>query len=173
MSIIEAYVTNLGKYNEGELLGKWIELPIGEEEFEEVLNEIGVDGENYEEYFFSDYNYNDIENLYLSEHESIEDLNEIAEQLENLSDYELDVFNAITQCFGVGYALEFNIDDYNLYTNINDVEELGRYYVEELGSYNLDKLGYLANYIDYEKYGRDIALELDGGFTDYGFIERV
>lgn len=173
MSIIEAYVTNLGKYNEGELVGKWIELPICEEDFEEALNEIGVDGENYEEYFFSDYNYNDIENLYLSEHESIEDLNEIAENLENLRDYEIYVFNAIAQYYGVGYALEFNIDDYNLYTDINDNEELGRYYVEELGGYDLYKLGDLANYIDYEAYGRDIALEADGGFTDYGFIERV
>lgn len=173
MSIIEAYVTNLGKYNEGELLGKWIELPIGEEEFEEVLKEIGVDGENYEEYFFTDYNYNDIQNLNFGEYENIEDLNEIAENLESLRDYELDVFNAITQCFGVDYALEFNIDDYNLYTDINDEEDLGRYYIDEFYGYELDKLGNLSRYIDYEAFGRDIAINADGGFTDYGFIERV
>lgn len=144
MAIIEAYVTNLGKYNEGELIGKWIELPIGEEEFEEVLKEIGVDGENYEEYFFSDYNYNDIENLYLSEHENIEDLNEIAENLENLRYYKIDVFNAIAQ-----------------------------YYADEVYFDDIKTGSILHNYIDYESFGRDIALELDGGFTDYGFIERV
>lgn len=173
MSIIEAYVTNLGKYNEGELVGKWIDLPISEEDFEEVLKGIGVDGENYEEYFFTDYNYNDVEDLNLGEYENINELNEIAEQLEDLSYYELDVFNAIVQRFGVDYALEFNIDDYNLYTNINDNEELGRYYVDEFYGYDLDKLGDLANYIDYESFGRDIAINADGGFTDYGFIERV
>lgn len=173
MSIIEAYVTNLGKYNEGELVGKWIELPIGEEDFEEVLKEIGVDGEKYGEYFFTDYNYNDIQNLNFGEYENIEDLNEIAENLESLRDYELDVFNAITQCFGVDYALEFNIDDYNLYTDINDEEELGRYYIDEFYGYELDKLGNLSRYIDYEAFGRDIAINADGGFTDYGFIERV
>lgn len=173
MSIIEAYVTNLGKYNEGELVGKWIELPIGEEDFEEVLEEIGVDGENYEEYFFTDYNYNDIEDLNFGEYENIEDLNEIAEQLEDLRDYELDVFNAIAQYFGVDYALEFNIDDYSFYPDITNEEELGRYYIEELGCYDLEKLGDLANYIDYEAFGRDIAINANGGFTDYGFIEAV
>lgn len=173
MAIIEAYVTNLGKYNEGELIRKCIELPIGEEEFEEVLKEIGVDGENYEEYFFSDYNYNDIENLYLSEHESIEYLNEIAENLENLRYYDIDVFNAIAQYFGVGYALEFNIDDYNLYKDIKDEEELGRYYADEVYFDDIKTGSILHNYIDYESFGRDIAIELDGGFTDYGFIERV
>lgn len=173
MSIIEAYVTNLGKYNEGELVGKWIELPIGEEDFKEVLKEIGVDGENYKEYFFTDYSYDNIENLYLSEHENIDDLNEIAEQLENLSDYELDVFNAITQYFGVGYALEFNIDDYNLYTDITNEEDLGRYYADEVYFDDIKTGSILHNYIDYEQFGHDIALEADGGFTDYGFIERV
>lgn len=173
MSIIEAYVTNLGKYNEGELVGKWVELPIDEEDFEKVLEEIGVDGENYEEYFFTDYSYSNVENLNFGEYENIDDLNEIAEQLERLRDYELDVFNAIVQHFGVDYALEFNIDDYNLYTDINDEEELGRYYIEELGCYDLDKLGNLAYYIDYEKFGRDIAINANGGFTDYGFIEAV
>ena len=39
---MEAYITNLGKYNEGELVGKWISLPISEEELEQVLQEIGI-----------------------------------------------------------------------------------------------------------------------------------
>lgn len=173
MSIIRAYVTNLGKYNEGEVVRKWINLPIEEKEFKEVLNEIGVDGENYKEYFFSDYIYNNIENLNLSKHENIEDLNEIAENLESLRDYEIDVFNAIAQCFGVGYALDFDIDDYNLYTDITNNEELGRYYADEVYFDDIKTGSILHNYIDYEQFGHDIALELDGGFTDYGFIERV
>lgn len=173
MSIIQAYVTNLGKYNEGELVRKCIELPIGEEDFKEVLKEIGVDGENYKEYFFTDYIYNNIENLNLSKHEKIDDLNEIAKQLENLRDYELDVFNAIVQCFGVDYALEFDIDNYNLCRDITNEEDLGRYYADEIYFDDIKTGSILHNYIDYEQFGHDIALELDGGFTDYGFIEIV
>ena len=29
----------------------------------------------------------------------------------------------------------------------------------------------LKNYIDYEGFGRDVRLESDGTFTDYGWIE--
>lgn len=170
---MRAFITNLGKYNEGELIGKWIDLPISEEDFEEVLKEIGVDGENYEEYFFSDYDYDDVEDLKFSEYEDIDDLNDIAEKLENLSSYELDIFNAVAQYYGIKYALEFNINEYVLHTNINNEEDLGLYYVEEVYCEDLDKLGYLANYFDYESFGRDIAIDADGGFTDYGFIEKV
>ena len=31
----------------------------------------------------------------------------------------------------------------------------------------------LRNYIDYERFGRDLTLEIDGGFTLYGFIEYI
>ena len=50
--MINVYITNLGKYNEGHLIGKWLELPASNEEIEKVLKEIGIDGEEYEEYFF-------------------------------------------------------------------------------------------------------------------------
>lgn len=53
---MEAYVTNLGKYNEGELIGKWAQFPMDEEEFTEALKSIGVqEGSAYEEYFITDY----------------------------------------------------------------------------------------------------------------------
>lgn len=41
--MLNGYITNLGKYNEGKLVGKWIEFPITEEELEEVFEEIGID----------------------------------------------------------------------------------------------------------------------------------
>ena len=31
---LKAFVTNLGKYNEGDLVGKWVEFPIDEDDFE-------------------------------------------------------------------------------------------------------------------------------------------
>ena len=52
-----AFITNLGKFNEGEIVGEWINFPIKQEEFQKVLDRIGIN-ENYEEYFFSDYDTN-------------------------------------------------------------------------------------------------------------------
>ena len=53
--MINVYITNLGKYNEGYLIGKWLKLPATDEEIKNVLKEIGIDGVLYEEYFFTDW----------------------------------------------------------------------------------------------------------------------
>ena len=46
--MLKIYIANLGKDNEGELVGKWVELPC--EDLDEVLKEIEVvDGTAYEE----------------------------------------------------------------------------------------------------------------------------
>ena len=56
----EAFVTNLGKYNEGELVGEWVKFPTTQEEMQKVLERIGIGsvddfGQPYEEIFITDY----------------------------------------------------------------------------------------------------------------------
>ena len=160
---MEAYITNLGKYNEGELVGKWISLPISEEELEQVLQEIGIN-EEYEEYFFTDY---DCEvSLNLSEYESIEHLNELAEKLES------DVIKAVAELYGIEEAMETDEDDWIVYGDIHTDYDLGYYIIEESGCYDTRELGNLSNYIDYEAFGRDVRYGTEGGFTSLGWIER-
>ncbi len=38
----EAFVTNLGKYNEGMLVGEWVKLPTTEEEMQKIFERIGI-----------------------------------------------------------------------------------------------------------------------------------
>ena len=38
----EAFVTNLGKYNEGELVGEWVHFPTTEEEMKEVFERLSL-----------------------------------------------------------------------------------------------------------------------------------
>ena len=63
-ALFEAYITNLGKYNEGELVGETLKFPTTTEEVQALLKRIGVDGvrydkpvdeegEQYETYFLS------------------------------------------------------------------------------------------------------------------------
>lgn len=35
--MMKIYLTNLGKYNEGQLVGEWVELPVSQEELKEVF----------------------------------------------------------------------------------------------------------------------------------------
>ena len=50
-ALFEAYITNLGKYNEGELVGETLKFPTTTEEVQALLKRIGVDGVRYEEFF--------------------------------------------------------------------------------------------------------------------------
>lgn len=66
--------------------------------------------------------------------------------------------------------LTFNLDCYDIMPGINDESDLGYYYAHEAGIYSEKDLGPLANYIDYERYGRDIAMDEQGRFTDEGYV---
>ena len=162
------FVTNLGKYNEGKLIGEWINLPATEEEMEELLDRIGIN-EEYEEFFITDY-----ENEFgyiVNEYDNLDELNDIAYKLDNLTDYEKKIIKAGLELWSFEEVFD-NLDDFILMEDINTDYDLGYYWIEESGCYNLDNLGMLRNYINYEAFGRDIRFETDGGFTSYGWIER-
>ena len=80
MKLLSVYLTNLGKYNEGELVGKWIDLPIDEEELNKAFEDIGINDE-YEEYFITDYESEC--GIKIGEYENIYKLNEKLQELEN------------------------------------------------------------------------------------------
>lgn len=175
----KGYITNLGKYNEGILIGKYISFPIDEDELQEVLKEIGCcyydeDGEyintGYEEFFFTDWECSFDHDF--GEYENIERLNELAENLEDWENEE-DKFKAACELWSFKEVVDHSPDDYNLYSDINTDYDLGYYWIEESGCYDLSNLGNLANYFDYESFGRDVRFESDGGFTRYGWIEYV
>mgnify|MGYP000813038387 CR=1 FL=1 len=52
-ALFEAYITNLGKYNEGEVLGETLKFPTTTEEVQALLKRIGVDGVRYGEFFIT------------------------------------------------------------------------------------------------------------------------
>jgi len=53
--MIDVYITNLGKYNEGVLCGEYLKLPAEKSDVQALLARIGVDGIIYEETFITDY----------------------------------------------------------------------------------------------------------------------
>ena len=131
--MLNIYITNLGKYNEGSLIGKWISLPTTDEELEDVLAEIGIsdepdeDGNYYEEYFITDYE-TDIDGLEVDEYDSIEDLNELAETLEDLDEYDREVVEAmISEGYDLEEALERK-DDCMVYCDCNNMTDAAERY---------------------------------------------
>lgn len=175
MAMFKAFVTNMGEYNRGNIIGEWVNFPCEAEEWEKVLKRIGV-GES-EEFFFADYD-SEIAGLTkeLGETESYEDLQELAERLEGLEEWERDIFEASLEVESCKCATACTwqidtLDKWQLYENVNSDEDLGAYYAEEGGTLN-DVPKNLRYYFDFEAYGRDIRFEEDGTYTSKGYMVR-
>ena len=122
---MKIFITNLGKYTEGYLIGKWVKLPVSEDKLNEVLEAIGIN-EYYEEYFITDYE-NEIIGIgdVISEYSSVQALNELAQRLEELSDDEADKLGAVLEyeaCRSVSDVLELldELDNFDLLTDVTD-----------------------------------------------------
>ena len=175
-----AFITNLGKYNEGELVGEWVKFPTTAEELKEVFKRIGIGqkddfGQPYEEWFITDYDCY-VDGLYskLGEYENLDELNYLASKLDEMSESEYAQFQAGMEmgdhCGSLQEIINLteNLDCYEVYPHIADYDDLGRYYIEELEVMQVPE--HLQNYIDYEAYGRDVAMDENGSFTDQGYV---
>ena len=138
-SLFEAYITNLGKYNEGRLVGETLKFPATTEEVQALLKRIGVDGVRYEEIFITSFD-GDVLGLYdhLGEYESIDELNHLAHVLSDLDQSDIEKFEAVidsgeyTGSVHDLINLTQNLDCYDFYPGIDSEEALGRVYIEEM-----------------------------------------
>ena len=175
-----AFITNLGKYNEGALVGEWVKFPTTAEEVKKVFERIGIGakddfGQTYEEWFITDYDCY-VDGLYdlLGEYANLDELNYLASKLDDMSQDEYERFQVAMEIGDHAGSIQElinlteNLDCYDVYPDIHDHDDLGRYYIEELDAMQVPE--HLRNYIDYEAYGRDIALEESGQFTDLGYV---
>ena len=178
--ILEVYITNLRKYNEGELIGEWVKLPVSIDEYQNVLGRIGIKP-GYEEVFITDYDVNlyEVSNQ-LGEFESLGKLNYLAGVLANLSASDREKYEAVLES-GISVEqpgidglinLAYNLERYDLLTEVKDEYDLGRYYAKlSFGAELEERMGELANYIDFEGYGSDCQINEGGMFTDAGYMK--
>ncbi|MBO4542672.1 MAG: antirestriction protein ArdA [Bacteroidales bacterium] len=169
MANLSVFLTNLGKYNEGELVGEWVDLPVSDDELQEVYKRIGISdepdeyGRYYEETFITDYE-SDIDGLEIGEYDSITRLNEIAEAIEELDDYDLKVFkNAVEAGFVDADDIEdFDPSRYILYEDVSSATDLAIAEIESIyGSLSNAPKELLEEYFDYDNYGETMRIDFD------------
>ena len=171
----EAYITNLGKYNEGALVGEYLKFPTTTEEVQALLKRIGIDGVRYEEIFITDYD-GDMPELYsgFGEYESIDELNYLASLLSEMDESDLEKFEAVLDTGEHSGSvkelinLTQNLDCFEFYTGITSEEELGRMYIQEFDAIQVPE--HLIDYIDYEAYGRDVRINEGGSFSGNVYV---
>lgn len=171
--MLNVFINTWGNYNEnGADGGEWITLPV--EDINAELDKIAYNMNDLDpEFFINDYEWtieNDLRPI--GEMENIEELNDELQRLADLNQWEQETYCAAVEYWGADWVDLDELDEYNLYANIQNEYDLGYYFIHEAGIYDLDNMGTLANYFDYEAFGRDINLETDGGFTSFGWIER-
>lgn len=166
--MLKIFISNLRKYNEGQIIGKWVSLPC--EDIKEVLEKIS--NSDNDELFISDYE-TDISGLKVSEYDNILELNTIAEEIEEMREDELIAFQAYLEQYAnnMEQALEeVHQGNYRIYYNCDNMEDVACQAVNESGL--LDGVPEeLKVYFDYEAYGRDLSI--NGTFTqvDDAFVE--
>lgn len=175
MTVFEAYITNLGKYAEGQLVGETLKFPATTEEVQSLLKNIGVDGVRYEEFFITAFD-GDVMGLYdyLTEYENLDELNHLAHLISELDSDEIETLEAVlnkgdhTSSVADIINLVHNLDCYELHPGVTDDEMLGRIYVEDMEL--LDVPDNVLPYFDFEAYGRDARINDGGHFAPGGYV---
>ena len=175
MTVFEAYITNLGKYAEGQLVGETLKFPATTEEVQSLLKNIGVDGVRYEEFFITAFD-GDVMGLYdyLTEYEHLDELNHLAHLISELDSDEIETLEAVlnkgdhTSSVADIINLVHNLDCYELHPGVTDDETLGRIYVEDMEL--LDVPDNVLPYFDFEAYGRDARINDGGHFAPGGYV---
>lgn len=165
MEDMAVYIANLGKYNEGYLVGDWFTFPL---DWEEIKERIGLNGE-YEEYAIHD---TDNFPCDVPEYISIDELNQMYELISELPEEILDELNEFIGHYGSLEEVHAHKEDICFFSDCGTMEDVARHYAEELNMLG-DIPPELERYIDYEAYGRD--LEVSGTFieTRYGMCEII
>lgn len=165
-NVMEVFITNLGKYAEGELIGEWISLPITKEDLKRVKEKIGINDE-YEEIFISDWitPFKMIDDMILNhsqycEYSDINTLNEYAKKLSTIPKEDFNIVNAIMyDCNDFDEALNTYMNqEYFVYNGCHNMTDVAHEVVES-GMFVYEVPNNLLNYIDYEYIGDVLDME--------------
>lgn len=173
MGRIQIFLTNLEKYVQGCLVGEWVKLPVPEDKLEAVFRRIGINERYGNGYFITDYE-SLFPNLYISEYASINELNEFAERVEELADFDYEKLAAVLESessMSIAGILEIidQLDEFDLLTEVDTDEALGEYYAD-VGCIFAGIPDHIQRYFDFSAFGRDIRLESNIIMTSYGAV---
>lgn len=165
---MDIFITDLQAYNEGHLVGKWIQLPLSSFELSQTLSGVLNEGEsicdsdNHEELFITDYE----AEIVIGEYDDIHELNKIAESMEAFSAEDMlklkflshEGYNEREVINNGIHSYDVDIYDYRDNKNFTDTFELLAFdFVEEGLFGEIPKT--LEYYIDYEKIARDLRMD--------------
>ena len=171
--LLSIYLTDLQAYNEGNLVGKWVKLPMTNYELSFVISEVLTEGESisgsqdHEEYFITDYEWEN--NEFFNTIDEYENIYELNMTLQAIEEVEVDKYKAIAFLLteglvsGVDEAIE-KADDVRIYENQN-MSDVAYELMQDC--YQADLLPpIIANNIDYDRIAKELGY--DGTYFEIG-----
>lgn len=165
------YLTNLSDYNNGDLNGEWVNLPV-KDDFKSAFSKIGISS-NDDEWFISDYE-TPLANWKIGEYDNIFELNDRVSELVSLDETQLMGVDALL-AYGsnMDEAIE-QCDNVMVYPDCDSMTDVAYEVIESQGgveAFAAANPDLVTDYFDYDAYGRD--LEINGKFvkTAEGYAE--
>lgn len=168
--VIGIFAQNLAYYNEGKIVGDWLNLPQSPEVIDKYLNDVVKVDKEHEEYEIADVE-NDTPFPYSSiQWSNVKDINNLALIFSTLNEFQKEaveaylitegeehydineLINICLQADDIGY-FQYNFEGIEYSRDCSKEIKIGYTMAEEIGLYyELEKLG-VTNYFDFEKYG--------------------
>ena len=161
--------------------GVWLDLPTTTEQVQAALRQIGISSDNPQGLFISGYFAEEEKrfaipyNMVLAS--NVDELNFLASRLETLSTGERTELNAALQApqselFSIGRITDFpeNVDYYVHLPEIHGPAQLGDYYLNRSGMVDMPEEW--KGGIDTAQFGRYVAQQEQGVFTQYGYLVK-
>lgn len=168
--MLHIFLTDLQAYNEGSLVGKWLELPLSDFELQQALSEVLCEGEtacgteNHEEFFITDYEWDEEEFFEVGEYEDLYKLNEKIQELDECDNKKEIAFLLRENLVRDIEEAKEKADEVIIYEN-QKMEDIAYEMMQE--QHNADALpSLIANNIDYEGIGQE--LEMEGTYYEVG-----
>jgi len=163
--MLKIFLTDLSAYNAGYLVGHWVSLPLSSFELSQAISEVLTEGEsfcsedNHEEYFISDYEWEDIDIKEIDAYENVYELNKELQALSALDN---------NKCKAVKFLLDegITVDTHDAISRAEDVIVHHNYTMEDIAydlvheCYNTTDIpSLIANNIDYDGIASNLEYE--------------
>lgn len=161
------YLTDLHAYNNGALIGDWVDISEfnrDDDNFSQICERCGIKKGN--EFFISDYE----SSFDIGEYIDLETLYRLADVINSCDD---DYIQAVCEyCCDLEEQIKHCEDEDLQFIPSDDpsYEDLAYSILEETG--DLDPDDWKSSYFDYEAYGRDLVLGGDFTIVSNGYIRR-
>ncbi|RKJ42515.1 antirestriction protein ArdA [Butyricicoccus sp. 1XD8-22] len=169
---IKIYVANLAAYNNGEMKGGWFTLPTPMDEIFEVVfspHELDEDGQPHGDWAIHDFE----APFEIHEYSSIDQLNEIAEIFELLTEKQIDAVMAMYK-YGVCTDLteaKQDLEKVIWFHDCKDMSDVARHYLEN--QYNEEEYPLFFRYFDFDAYGAELQTSGTFIFVNDDILEYV